>query len=919
MPNCPSCGSEVGEGLRFCGHCGAAVDRTAAPTETSFRDGSPGPSPVGGARGAQVSSESADRARFLPGTVVANRYRVVGLLGRGGMGEVYRADDLKLGQPVALKFLPAGLEPDQERLNRFLGEVRMSLRVTHPNVCRVHDIGEVDGEHFISMEYVDGEDLASLIRRIGRLPQDKAVEMARQLCAGLHAAHEEGILHRDLKPANVMLDGRGRIKITDFGLAGLQESFKGTDIGVGTPAYMAPEQISSREVTARSESYARGLVLYEMFTGKPAFDAKTRAEVICLRQQTSVTSPTAHVEDLDPAIERVIMRCLAKDPEGRPISALAVAAALPGGDPLAAALAAGETPSPELVAAAGESEAMHIGPAAAIGLLIAAELVCLVFLTSAVSVHGYVPLDKPPQALEDRAREVLAKLGYTDEPADTAFGFDRNTPYLNWLKENDSSPNRSERLREPRPGGMYFWYRQSPGRFRPFSGWASRGFVGSVNPPWQVPGEAYASLDLAGRLRRFYVIPGTRFSSPDEAPKPVEEADWPMLFDLAGLNFESFVPANPRWTFAFRVDERMAWSGVYPEAPDIAIQVEAGLIEGKPSYFRFVNPWGEPKPAPTIAADQPSSLMRLARFVERWQPTASFVIILSIVTSACFLASRRRHLAWGDLHGALPIAGFAYWATLLWTLLNGERLLPRTANELMQALATATFMAVVVWFCYLVLEPFARRLWPTMLVAWTRLVSGRIRDPLVGKSILVGTVGGSLNALLHPLSHNAPGWLGDPLLPAWFNFHLAGAVHHSLSDATMHVVIAVFLGFALLLLLILLRFLLRRQWLAAVVFLLIAPVMVGGRDFDLLPWGPLSVALAALVILLVLLRFGVLALIACLCCDMMLQGAPLSPNLTAWYAHATLVPLGFVAAITCYGLYAATYGRPKFQTEFPES
>ena len=206
-----------------------------------------------------------------------------------------------------------------------------------------------------------------------------------------------------------------------------------------------------------------------------------------------------------------------------------------------------------------------------------------------------------------------------------------------------------------------------------------------------------------------------------------------------------------------------------------------------------------------------------------------------------------------------------------------------------------------------------------MLVAWTRLISGRLRDPLVGKSILVGTVCGSLNALLHPLSHNAPGRLGDPLLPAWFNFHLAGAAHHSLSDAAMHVVIAVFYGFALLLLLVLLRFLLRRQWLAAVVFLLIVSVMVSGRDFDLLPWGPLSVVLAALVILLVLLRFGVLALIACLYCHMMLQGAPLSPNLSAWYAHATLVPLGFVAAITCYGLYAATYGRPKFQTEFPES
>jgi serine/threonine-protein kinase len=140
---------------------------------------------------------------------------MVGLLGRGGMGEVYRADDLKLGQPVALKFLPRDVEKDPDRLQRFLDEVRLSLRVTHPNVCRVFDIGVVDGpstgsgrgRHFLSMEYVDGEDLASLLRRIGRLPEDKATEIARQLCAGLAAAHDEGVLHRDLKPANVMIDG----------------------------------------------------------------------------------------------------------------------------------------------------------------------------------------------------------------------------------------------------------------------------------------------------------------------------------------------------------------------------------------------------------------------------------------------------------------------------------------------------------------------------------------------------------------------------------------------------------------------------------------------------------------------------------------------------------------------------------------
>src|SRR5262245_32092092 len=143
-------------------------------------------------------------SRFLPGTLVAGRYRIVGLLGTGGMGEVYRADDVKLGQPVALKFLPPGFDADPDRLQRLLHEVRTARQVSHPNVCRVYDVGEADGQHFLTMEYVDGEDLASLLRRIGHVPKDKAIQIARQLCAGLAAAHEAGILHRDLKPANVM-------------------------------------------------------------------------------------------------------------------------------------------------------------------------------------------------------------------------------------------------------------------------------------------------------------------------------------------------------------------------------------------------------------------------------------------------------------------------------------------------------------------------------------------------------------------------------------------------------------------------------------------------------------------------------------------------------------------------------------------
>src|SRR5262245_36274185 len=157
--------------------------------------------------------------QFATGSIIAGRYRLVALLGRGGMGEVYRADDLTIDQPVALKFLPAAVADGDARLSQFHNELRVARQVSHKNVCRLYDLGEAGGRRFLTMEYVDGEDLGSLLRRIGRIPHDKAVQMARQLCAGVAAAHERGVLHRDLKPANVMIDGDGNVRITDFGIA----------------------------------------------------------------------------------------------------------------------------------------------------------------------------------------------------------------------------------------------------------------------------------------------------------------------------------------------------------------------------------------------------------------------------------------------------------------------------------------------------------------------------------------------------------------------------------------------------------------------------------------------------------------------------------------------------------------------------
>src|SRR5260370_27553381 len=242
------------------------------------------------------------------------------------------------------------------------------------------------------MEYVEGEDLASRLRGIGRLAPEKALEISRQLCAGLAAAHDKGVVHRDLKPGNIMLDGQGHLRITDFGLAGVAGELK--DIRSGTPAYLSPEQRSGQEVTARSDIYALGVVLHEVFTGKRP-------------------SPDSSHPDLAPEVDRVIRRCLAEEPAKRPASALQVAAALPGGDPLAAALAAGETPSPEMVAASGESGGLR--PIGALALLagVTVSVTAAILMNAQTQLYRRVPLEKTPDVLAEPSRNILRSVGYT--------------------------------------------------------------------------------------------------------------------------------------------------------------------------------------------------------------------------------------------------------------------------------------------------------------------------------------------------------------------------------------------------------------------------------------------------------------------------------------------------------------------------
>ena len=492
------------------------------------------------------------------------------------------------GNVVALKFLPASLQNDTAALAGFHAEVRNARQVSHPNVCRVYDIGEVNGQHFLTMEYIDGEDLSSLLRRIGRLPPDKALETAHQICAGLAAAHDCGLLHRDLKPANIMLDGRGRVRITDFGLALSSDDATGRSETAGTPAYMAPEQIGKGEASVRSDIYSLGLVFYELFTGHLPYQANTAVEWRRAHLESSPKTPSSVVKDIDPAVESAILRCLQKDPAKRPSSVRQVAAAFPGGDPLAAALAAGETPSPEMVAASGETEGLRPVVAWAVLAGVIVSVIAAILLSAQTMLYRRVPLEKPPEALAERARDILQSVGYSEPPVDTAMGFYEGNEFLRYIAEHDKSKTRWDNLET---GAFVFWYRGSP---RPlaagniFSETPIRGSrvdgrpaVGCVRDDTGQAQSAAVALRSSSQFLRRLRSRQMRHRSPDWAP----------LFSAAGLDMSKWPPAQPMWTPPVYSDARAAWTGSLAERPDIPMRIEAAAYRGKPVYFELIGPW----------------------------------------------------------------------------------------------------------------------------------------------------------------------------------------------------------------------------------------------------------------------------------------------------------------------------------------
>jgi hypothetical protein len=851
-----------------------------------------------------VSSSSADHGRFIPGTVLVKRYRIIGLLGRGGMGEVYRADDLKLGQPVALKFLPRGLEKDEGRLQRFLNEVRMALKVSHPNVCRVHDIGEFEGQHFISMEYVDGEDLASLLRRIGRLPKNKAIQAARQVCAGLAAAHDQGVLHRDLKPANVMIDGRGQIKIADFGLAGLDDSIEGAEARAGTPAYMAPEQWAGQEVTVKSDLYSLGMLFYELFTGAQPFKGATPAEIVQAQEQSSPTTPSSLVEGFDPAVERVILTCLEKDPAQRPPSALAVAAALPGGDPLAAALAAGETPSPELVAQAGGAESVE--PRIAIGLFLAALVFIALWTVLARQTQfvGYIDLQKSPEVLVARAQQILLDLGYEEVPGDSLFEFEPNYAYLGHIEETDVSPERWDRLRESQPAALRFFYRQSPHPILK----EGAGSIGAwmQDPAMTISGEAMLELDPNGRLRSFLALPPERVESASEA---TAEPDWLPILSAAGLDPEKLAVAESTWVPPVYADHRTAWVGSYPDAPNIEIRVEAAAFQGRPVAMRLLEPWNRTR------AEETAELAARARVGAIIQNVTYNLMILA----AIFVAWRNVRLGRGDRKTAFRFALYLGVVRLLWMVGAHHVAAQGEVDILFSHYAFSTWRIFMVWVFYMAVEPYARRLWPHSLVTWVRFVGGRWRDALVGRDILVGVAVGVLVANLDWLRiWLFPRLTGLPGMSPGYDLSTLEALrrgaHLVTALAIDHTNAVLMNSLFLVLILVILRLVLRRTWLAVAVFFLLA-IGAYWPTYSSPAEHLIFMSLNVAILLGVLFRYGFLATVVSNVVLFPLRNIPITYEVSSWTFGGTVMALAVVLGLAIYGLRIALAGRPLFRDE----
>jgi serine/threonine-protein kinase len=619
-------------------------------------------------------------------------------------------------------------------------------------------------------------------------------------------------------------------------------------------------------------------------------------------------------------VERAILRCLANDPADRPASAYEVLAGLPG-DPLAAALAAGETPSPKLVADAGGEGTVRPGAGLALLGVVVVGIVLVALLADRVMLFRKVPLPEPPEVLARQARHLLERLGYPEAPADSAYYFRVNAEMLRHILREDGSPGRWDNLATVRPAPLYFFYRQSagpltpaivlvsaplnPSQFIPGARALEGALVTDDNPPPTLPGMAGVHLDPNGRLLRLYVIPPRQ----SEAPPTPASPDWSRWFDPQTLGFDlvkDLTEVPPQWAPPCACDRQAAWTGALPDCPDAPVRVEAGAYRGRPVYFEIMPAWRKAE-----RAGQPAG---------SWLIGAGFALLAGVLV----LAVRNLRRGRGDVRGAVRLGLAILAITAAAWLLGGHHTFSGETSQLAGILGVGGWSALLYSLGYMALEPYVRRRWPWRITAWNRLLNGRLRDPMVGRDLLIGLAFGAVALLVFRAAWLSAVWASVPPPPP-----VTGAGPGGLQvpgpPTPLYVVLSwlslpITASLRYLVLSFVLFLVLRREWLAwgmVWVFFLalfMAPLLgpsLPGNALTLF-WYGLRVGLSVFV----LARFGLLAFAGSLFCSELLSLAPLTADLSAWYAYQGIIMALVIVGLAGYAFVIATRGQRLFREGF---